>query len=75
MKLYNDDGVEVNVEKEQVDLFFEAGWSVDPPKPKIKKEVVTKVEPEVIPEPEPEIFTPSEKIKKSRSKRKIPIKK
>ena len=31
MKMYNEEGSEVYVEKDQKDIFLEAGWLVEPP--------------------------------------------
>lgn len=28
MKMYNEEGSEANVDKKQIDIFFEAGWSL-----------------------------------------------
>jgi len=44
MKMYNEEGSEVYVEKDQMDIFLEAGWSLNLPdknsEPSESKEVI-----------------------------------
>ena len=61
MKVYNLDGKAVTVDKEQMQIVLDAGWS------KTKPEVEKEVEPEVEKEVEPEVEEPElPKLKKIR---------
>mgnify|MGYP005838956853 CR=1 FL=1 len=37
MKMYNEEGSVIDVEKEQVDIFFEAGWSSEKIETKVEE--------------------------------------
>ena len=60
MRMYNEDGVEVQVDKEQVDLMFEAGYTRTKPAPK-EDEVEEKAEPapKEAPKSTPKLRVPS----------------
>jgi hypothetical protein len=84
MKMYNEEGSEVYVEKDQMDIFLEAGWFINPPvknsEPSESKEVIEDKVVEEIEEIE-EVIEPVElkTVKKTSPKkktaRKISIKK
>jgi hypothetical protein len=84
MKMYNEEGSEVYVEKDQMDIFLEAGWSLNLPdknsEPSESKEVIEDKVVEEIEEIE-EVIEPVElkTVKKTSPKkktaRKISIKK
>jgi hypothetical protein len=86
MKMYNEEGSEVYVEKDQMDIFLEAGWNLNPPdknsEPSESKEVIEDkvVEDEEIEEIEEviepvELKTVKKPSPKKKTARKISIKK
>jgi hypothetical protein len=70
MKMYNEEGSEVYVEKDQMDIFLEAGWFINPPVKNSEPSESEKIpENEVVAEIE-EVVAPKT-VKKASPKKKI----
>jgi hypothetical protein len=68
MKMYDTNGLEAEVVKEQVDILIEAGWTMEPVE---KKELETPAPEPVVEEPVKEVEPVIEPEKKSSGKRSI----